>query len=373
MTTALQTVPSQGIQEWKSPTQIKARIQAIQQLMETALKKDTDYGVIPGMPKGTKPSLWKPGSEQILAMFQIAVEPIVEDLSTDDCFRYRVTARLTNSLTGEFIGAGIGEASTNETKYKWRRTYSKAEFEATPTDRRRMKYGQRHDGGKWIDFEEMQVRQEPADLANTILKMAKKRAQIDATLTVTGASSMFEQDLEDLPEETREEMNRQRQPPKGKKATPAPVGDVICSDCGQKNGHAKECKYAQQCPECHAPAGKTHGQGCSKATAAPQAKTEEKKPDLKWLVQVEAVDERESKGKKFLLLTCINAANENVTLYYWHTGETADRIRAIKAKTRAVFLVKPQVSGDKTYYSIDQIVEITGEQPQGELIPPDDF
>lgn len=225
----------QAIQQWKSPSQIKQRIEAIQNLMTQVLKKDTDYGIIPGMPKGTKPSLWKPGSEQILAMFQIACEPVVEDLSVEDCYRYRVTTRLTNVQTGEFLGAGIGEASTDETKYKWKACYSKAEFAATDPDRRKIKYTTWEGNEK----EQMQVRQEPADLANTILKMAKKRSQIDATLTVTGASSMFEQDLEDLPEETRQEMGRQRT----KKAAPAPVGDVVCADCRATNGHLSSCKY----------------------------------------------------------------------------------------------------------------------------------
>lgn len=386
-TQAIEVRREAQIENWKSPMQIKARITAIQQLMEQTLKKDVDYGVIPGMPKSTKPSLWKPGSEQILAMFQIAVDPVVEDLSTDDCARYRVTCRLTNSATGDFLGAGIGEASTNETKYKWRRTYVQKEFDNTPEDRRRIKYGQRNDNGKWVDYEEMQVRQEPADLANTILKMAKKRAQIDATLTVTGASSMFEQDLEDLTDETRAEMSRQRvsQGKKGKATEQKPIGDVLCGFCNQKNGHAPDCKYAKPCEECHAPVGKPHATGCSKKDepktidaepvkeeAKQEAEPEEGKGKLeKWLMQVDAVDEREIKGKKRILVTGFNAANENVTLYCWHTGETAKRLMAITPKTKCVFMVKPAQSGDKVYFNLEEIVEITGEKNvQGELIPP---
>jgi len=72
--------------------------------MNDVLKKDVDYGIIPNMPKGTKPCLLKPGSEQILAMFRLAVEPIVEDLSTEDCFRYRINVRLTDSRTEAFLG-----------------------------------------------------------------------------------------------------------------------------------------------------------------------------------------------------------------------------------------------------------------------------
>lgn len=45
----------------------------------------------------------------------------------------------------------------------------------------------------------------PADLANTILKMADKRSYVGGTIKVTGASDVFEQDIEDLPEGVREQ------------------------------------------------------------------------------------------------------------------------------------------------------------------------
>ncbi len=40
----------------------------------------------------------------------------------------------------------------------------------------------------------------PADYYNTCLKIAKKRAHVDGTLSATGASDMFTQDVEDMPE-----------------------------------------------------------------------------------------------------------------------------------------------------------------------------
>ena len=49
-----------------------------------------------------------------------------------------------------------------------------------------------------------QVRTESADLANTVLKMACKRAKIAMVLNVTAASDMFGQDLEDLDAALRE-------------------------------------------------------------------------------------------------------------------------------------------------------------------------
>lgn len=366
----------QGMQEWKSPAQIKARIQAIRQLLETTLIKDVDYGKIPGT---AKPTLYKSGSEQILAMFQIAVEPIVEDLSNEDCARYRVTARLTNSLTEQFLGSGIGSASSNETKYKWRKA-SDREFEATPADRRRTKFGYNRDERR--EYEEKQVRQEPADVDNTILKMAKKRAQIDATLTVTGASSMFEQDLEDMTEETREEVTRDRSP-RAKKSAPAQQKQesVHCNECGKTNGHEPTCKYAQaKCDECKATGG--HLPSCSKRKQATQVedKPPEKKPEiLHWLVEVEAVDDRETKDedpkkrKKFQIVTCLTSDNQNISLYSWHTGETWDRLKKVVPNTKCIFQVRKAKSGATEYWNLEKIVEITGEgqpiQQQGDLMP----
>jgi len=61
-------VPQQPtqIQQWKSPTQIKERIQAIQHLMKEVLKPGTDangwsgdYGIIPGTGKTQPLEVWQ--------------------------------------------------------------------------------------------------------------------------------------------------------------------------------------------------------------------------------------------------------------------------------------------------------------------------
>lgn len=169
---------------------IRQRVNVIQEVMHAVMKKDVHYGVIPGC---KKPSLYKPGSEVLLATFQIAPTIHVEDLSTEDSIRYRVRVVGVHAPSGMVIGEGIGECSSNEEKYKWRKAYDD-EFAGTAENRRRIKFGK---------YRDKQVRTEPADVANTILKMAKKRAQIDMTLTATGASDCFEQDIEDLPEELR--------------------------------------------------------------------------------------------------------------------------------------------------------------------------
>lgn len=192
--------------------EIRAQVNLIQQVMRAVMVDGTHYGKIPGC--GDKPALFKPGAEKLLSTFKIAVEPIVEDLSTGDERRYRVSARCTSMSDGRFLGAGTGEASSTEEKYHWRRAVCKGEFDATPEDRRREKWNR--DGSRV-----QQVRTAPADVANTVLKMAKKRAQVDATLTVTAASDCFAQDIEDLPEELRDDAPPPPiKPPKEKAAPP---------------------------------------------------------------------------------------------------------------------------------------------------------
>lgn len=183
-----------AVAQAQSVADVKAHVNRIQEVMRGIMKADTHYGVIPGT---RKPSLYKPGSEVLLTTFRIAVEPEIEDLSTADEIRYRVKARGVHQTTGTIIGVGVGECSSNEEKYRWRDAVCDEEFDTTDEDRRRVKFQRKHGGGVVKRF---QVRAEPADIANTVLKMAKKRAQIDLCLTALAASDIFTQDAEDLPE-----------------------------------------------------------------------------------------------------------------------------------------------------------------------------
>lgn len=174
-----------------NPNAIIAQRNAIIECLQKTMKQDVDYGIIPGTPK---PTLFKPGSEKILSMFHLGIRPRVEDLSTPDRYHYRLVCEVFHQPTGLVIGEGIGEASSAESKYQWREVICDQEWEATPEDRRRIKWKKSKNG----PFSVRQVRADMDDISNTVLKMAKKRAQIDATLTCTAASDMFSQDIEDL-------------------------------------------------------------------------------------------------------------------------------------------------------------------------------
>lgn len=171
--------------------EVRAQVNLIQEVMKAVMKEGTHFGKVPGC--GDKNTLLKPGAEKIMATFKLAADPTPEDLSTPDCVKYRMKVRIL-TFGGQFVGAGVGECSTDEEKYKWRKAVCKQEFDATPENQRRVKWDKY---GKSFD----QVRTQPADLANTVLKMAKKRALVDAVLTATAASDIFTQDIEDLPEE----------------------------------------------------------------------------------------------------------------------------------------------------------------------------
>lgn len=192
-----------------SAVEIRQRVNLVQEVMQGIMKRETHYGTIPGT---NKPTLYKPGAEVLCVTFRVAQEYKIEDLSVQGVARYRVTCVGRHQMTGVALGEGVGECSSSEEKYKWRGVICKAELDATPENLRRKKY---YKNGNTAD----QIRTEPADLANTILKMACKRAMIAMTLNVTAASDIFTQDIEDLPEELRPQESFH---PNSQKPAPAP-------------------------------------------------------------------------------------------------------------------------------------------------------
>ena len=175
--------------------EVRQNINLIHEALKATMISDVHYGVIPGC---GKPSLYKAGAETLIALFKLTFKPSVQDLSAEGEIRYMVTMDLS-TREGVFIGSGIGECSSGEEKYSWRKAICDREYEVTLETQRRIKFKKGYQGGEHQEIQ--QVRVPAADMANTILKMAKKRALIDAVLTATGASDIFSQDIESLPEE----------------------------------------------------------------------------------------------------------------------------------------------------------------------------
>lgn len=213
--------------------EIRERVNLVQEVMRGIMKKDTHYGTIPGTPK---PTLYKPGAEVLCVTFRIAPIYRILDLSTDLVARFRVTCVGQHQVSDIMLGEGVGECSSAEEKYKWRKAICTEEFDLTPESMRRVKFSSYQGNVK----KAIQVRTEAADLSNTVLKMACKRAMIAMTLNVTAASDIFTQDIEDLPEELRPHENPEPAQPA---PLPEPPAELLAS--AQKAAAAGVASYQQ--------------------------------------------------------------------------------------------------------------------------------
>lgn len=207
-------MPSNGlaVAEHSPAMAVRDQVNKIQELMSGVLQDGQHYGKIPGC--GDKPTLLQPGAEKIALMFGWAASYDVSRESLVGGHReYDVTCNLTSRETGELMGSGIGLCSTMESKYRYRRGDS---FELTgeqiPKDAREKKAEYRRQGfgmkkvdgmWEWVRYlsEGRDENPDIADTYNTVLKMAKKRALVDAVKSTAAASDIFTQDIEDLPQQ----------------------------------------------------------------------------------------------------------------------------------------------------------------------------
>lgn len=242
MTQELMERPSQAVavvdRGYLTSQDVLARMTRILEIQKAVMKERVHFGTIPGTPK---PTLYKAGAEKLLSTFQIAAVPsAVEDLSTPDEIRYRVRVQGVAS-TGVVLGEAWGECSSNEEKYRWRKPVCDEEFVDTPADQRREVW-KKYQGKA---YKAKQVRTSPADVANTILQMATKRALIPMTRVVLACSDIFDQDLEDMPEELRESILEHE----GGPAAPAPMQPP--QRRSEQAGTAQQPASDQEQPPCH--------------------------------------------------------------------------------------------------------------------------
>lgn len=168
------------------------KINTMQTMVQRALKKDHDFGIIPGT---NKPTLLKPGAEKILLIFGLTSEYEFMDKTEDfnkGFFSYSVKCILTKN--GNKITEGVGHCNTYEGRYRWR-WIRENEISSNINKEDLMSKTDR-----WGRATYRIANEDPYTLVNTVLKMAKKRAQVDAVLTVGGLSEIFTQDLEDITE-----------------------------------------------------------------------------------------------------------------------------------------------------------------------------
>ena len=130
-----------------------------------------DYGFIPNC---DKPALFKAGAEKLCDIFgfskQLEILNRVEDWK-EGLFHYEVKAILINKRSGIIEAEVIGSCNSKERKF---------------------------------------IKQDSYSIINTILKIAKKRALVDAVLSATRSSGIFTQDVEELKDDNLSNSKRNK-------------------------------------------------------------------------------------------------------------------------------------------------------------------
>jgi hypothetical protein len=195
------------------------RYNTITEFVSRVLRRDVDYGMIPGTDKLT---LLKPGAEKLTTFFGLSTRfqllERIEDWTGEDhrdepFFYYLYRCQL---FRGDLLVAEAdGSCNSRETKYRYR----EAQRVCPECRQAAIIKGKEEYGGGWLCFrkkggcgakfsvgdtaiESQQTGRVPnaeiADQVNTIQKMGQKRSLIAATLLAVNASEFFTQDVEDF-------------------------------------------------------------------------------------------------------------------------------------------------------------------------------
>jgi hypothetical protein len=228
-------------------TQAVERRDAIVKLTQRIMVEGIDFGTVPGT---NKPTLFKPGAEKLTTFFGLSprfqIIKEIEDWGNGGREPFLYYWYKCQLWRGDLlVGEGDGSCNSHENRYRWRWVdeadipptanpellkkrggrisefvfaidkgettgkYGKPEAywqrfrdaindgTATKTQRTTAK-GAVYDAWE-IDSTQYRIPNDDiASLANTILKMAQKRALVAATLIAVNASEFFTQDLEDM-------------------------------------------------------------------------------------------------------------------------------------------------------------------------------
>jgi hypothetical protein len=242
-----------------------ANLKAIRQFVGKEMVKDIDYGVIPGT--SSKPVMLLPGAQKVCMLYNAYPRYKVDASELGNGHvEFRVTTDLVHRATDSVIASGLGSCSTMESKYRYRnagRVCPKCGKDAIIK-------GKAEFGGGWLCFakkggcnakfadnapeitgqqvgrvENMDI----CDARNTVLKIAKKRSFVDASIGLGCLGELFTQDLEDeaahdAPKESAKQQGKQSPPEDFDPAPEHPVNlDTMLAEletCLTRNPNADE-------------------------------------------------------------------------------------------------------------------------------------
>lgn len=195
----------------------KKRLVELKEFVQFYMKEGEDFGTIPGTPK---PTLYKSGADKLCDIYGIADQYKITNRTEDwskNLFDYEVECTLVSKRDGGLIATGLGSCNSYEGKYRYRET----KRHCPQCGKECIIKGKADWGGGWVCWNkpgksdgcgakfkdgdqaiESQVvgkteNEDIPTIKNTLLKMAKKRAKVDAVLSATRSSGLFTQDVED--------------------------------------------------------------------------------------------------------------------------------------------------------------------------------
>jgi hypothetical protein len=168
---------------------------SLRDMMQAVLRKDVDFGVIPGT--GTKPTLLKPGAEKLLQWFGFGHETEKVETERDaDGARIGVTYRCTVTKAmpdGRTVTVATCEGYAGYDEDRFYTTEQDARKKAEAAERKYAAKDRRQPvPAKWENAAEYRAPW------NSVIKMSQKRSLVGAALQATSASTLFTQDLEDM-------------------------------------------------------------------------------------------------------------------------------------------------------------------------------
>lgn len=171
---------------------------AIKTLVNTVLKENVDYGMVPGTSKNT---LYKAGAEKVVQLLALRAKLILVNRVLEEKYvMYEFSCEIYNK-DNEFLANCIGECNSSEEKYRYGKreltNAEKTDVEYLQKLKNENRLSKKTLGDKTIYYEKVE-HSDYYNIANTISKMAQKRAYVGAVLFAAGLSEFFTQDLEDF-------------------------------------------------------------------------------------------------------------------------------------------------------------------------------
>ena len=142
------------------------RVNALNDFLKQKLTKEQDWSAYTFGGSKAKPTLLKGGAEKVAKLIGVNQISFEVNIQTDANIPFAVSI-VCNLQSSNAVCQGVGYASAGESKWQ----------------------------------------KQGVNAYNTVLKIAKKRAFVDAVLTMSGLSGYFTQDLEDMDGATKSKSN----------------------------------------------------------------------------------------------------------------------------------------------------------------------